>query len=313
MCIQHCKPTLSFAQVAENNKLTIESLLQVAQHLIHFRRAIAIPPLHLSDHYMINPNCDSRKLPEACLAWKKKFPLSPNLSHFLSRISTEPKKYKDFVPTRDHRPTYLNMLAWLIRGGWVVQLRTVAWVLVWPEIMYEVEYQLKGEAIEKAKKKAALSTSGESAGETDESDPDKKYDDPNAPMTTEEVAESARLSRLEQKLAQIALEAEAEFAKMPIPVATDNITMNEGEHLQPAPYIIKDPHKVTHEESLYIAAIGKRFEDEKTREMWGKLTKYFNGDDALEMIALKEKLRRKLVWSYIMGAFQEHIMIAKHF
>lgn len=313
-CIQYCKPTLSFAQVAKNHSITLDSLLQIAQHLIHFRKAIAVPPLHLSEHYMVNPNCDSRKLPKASVAWRKKFPLSPSLPNILSQISATPKKYKEYVPSRDHRPTYLDMLAWLIRGGWAVQLRTFAWVLVWPEIMYEVEYQLKGEAIEKAKKKAASSQpkSNGSAGETDESGTDKKAVDPNAPMTTEEVAESARLSRLEQKVAQNALEAEAEFAEMPVPVATEHPSMNEGDHLEPVPYIIKDPHKVTHEESLYIAAIGKRFEDEKVREMWGRLTKYFNGDDALEMIGLKEDMKRKLTWSYLM-MFQEHILVAKHF
>jgi len=46
----------------------------------------------------------------------------------------------------------MAMLAWLMRGGWVTQLCTFAYVVVWPEIIYEVEYQLEAEEIERAKK-----------------------------------------------------------------------------------------------------------------------------------------------------------------
>ncbi|KAK5634754.1 hypothetical protein RRF57_010467 [Xylaria bambusicola] len=39
------------------------------------------------------------------------------------------------------------MLAWLMRGGWVTQLCTFAYVVVWPEILYEVEYELEAEEL----------------------------------------------------------------------------------------------------------------------------------------------------------------------
>lgn len=46
----------------------------------------------------------------------------------------------------------MTMLAWLMRGGWVTQLCTFAYVVVWPEIIYEVEYALEAEDIAKAKR-----------------------------------------------------------------------------------------------------------------------------------------------------------------
>ncbi|KAE9376819.1 hypothetical protein N431DRAFT_479975 [Stipitochalara longipes BDJ] len=313
-CIRLCKPTLSFLQVAQTNAVDVSSLLILAQHLIYWRRAIAIPPLHAREMYIVSPNCDNRKLPVASVAWKKAFPLAPSLPSFLAALSAAPRPFKTFAPSKDHRPTYLDMIAWLIRGGWVTQLRTFAWILVWPEIIYEVQYQLKSEAIEKSKK-GTKSTSGssESTESTDESSPEKQISiDPSAPLTTEQVAENARLERLADKLAKEAAEAAAHFAKMPKPFPTEHPSINNAEHLKNIPpYIIKDPHKVSHEESLYIAALGKRFTEPKSKECWTKFTKYFNGFEALEMIALQENRKRKETWGILMS-YHEHLLVCKH-
>jgi hypothetical protein len=312
-CIRLCKPTLSFAQVAQTNSIEVGSLLILAQHLIYWRRAIAIPPLHGRETFIVSPNCDSRKLPAASVTWKKAFPLAPSLASFLASLSAAPRPYKGFAPSKDHRPTYLDMVAWLLRGGWVTFLRTFAWIQVWPELIYEVEYQLKADAIEKYKK-GAKSQSGSSENEsTDESGTEKSNGtDIGAPLTTEQVAENARLARLAVKLAKEAAEEAAAFAEMPVPVATAHPSINNSAHLKRLqPYVIKDPHKVSHEESLYIAAIGKRISDAKGKDCWTKFNKYFNGSEALESIALKENMKRKLTWEILM-MFQEHLLICKH-
>jgi hypothetical protein len=312
--IRLSKPTLSFLQVAQANSIELPSLLILVQHLIYWRKAIAIPPLHARETYIVSPNCDSTKLPTASVAWKKAFPLAPSLPNFLASLSAAPRPYKTFSPSKDHRATYLEMLGWLIRGGWVTQLRTFALILVWPEIIYEVEYQLKADSL---KKKAdglrSEQTSSESPDSNEDSSSDKaKADDPNAPLTTEQIAQNARLKRLADKAAKDA-EAEAEeFAKKPVPVATDHPSFNKAVHLRPiAPYIIVDPHKVSHEESLYIAALGKRFTDPKAKECWFKLCKYFNGREALEMIGLREGMKRKETWGILMH-YQEHLFVTKH-
>lgn len=49
----------------------------------------------------------------------------------------------------------MTMLAWLMRGGWVTQLCTFAYVVVWPEIIYEVDHVLEAEEIAKAKRAQA--------------------------------------------------------------------------------------------------------------------------------------------------------------
>ncbi|KAK2626832.1 hypothetical protein QTJ16_004007 [Diplocarpon rosae] len=315
-CIRLCKPTLSLMQVAQINSIEVGSLIILANHLIQYRRAVAIPPLHAREIYIVSPNCDNRKLPIASVAWKKAFPLAPSLSSFLSILSVAPRQYKIHAPSKDHRPTYLDMLAWLIRGGWVTQLRTFAWILVWPEVIYEVEYQLRFEAIEKARKGIKSHNGSSESAESesaDESSPDKNSDvDRSAPWTTEQVAENARLERLADKVAKQAAEEAAEFAKLPAPEATEHPSNNKADHLKGiAPYIIKNPHKVSHEESLYIAALGKRFTEPRVKECWQRFTKYFNGTEALEMIALRENMKRKETWGILMN-YQEHLLICRH-
>jgi hypothetical protein len=312
-CIRLSKPTLSFLQVAQTNSVELHEILTLAQHLIYWRKAIAIPPLHARETYIVSPNADNHKLPAASVAWNKAFPLAPSLPNFLANLSAAPRPYKTFSPTKDHRATYIDMLSWLIRGGWVTQLRTFAWILVWPEIVYEVEYELKAAELEKAKKAASGSASTESTESTDESGPEKNGNtDPSAPMTTAQAAENARLERLATRAAAEAAADAAEFARKPLPVVTAHPSYNKAGHLKGiSPYIIVDPHRVSHVESLYIAALGKRFTDQKIKDCWFKFSKYFNGEEALEMIALREGMKRKETWGILMQ-YQECILVCKH-
>ncbi|KAH8591622.1 nitrogen permease regulator of amino acid transport activity 3-domain-containing protein [Bisporella sp. PMI_857] len=310
--IQMSKPTLSFLQVAQANAVELHEILLLAQHLIYWRKAIAIPPLHQRDTYIVNPNADHHKLKVAQLAWSKRFPLSLSLPNFLARISAAPRPYKTFLPSKAHRGVYLEMLGWLIRGGWVTRLHTFAYLKIWPEIIYEVEYQMKADEIHKRTR--TYSTPGNTSSESnDESNSDvDKENDPSAPLTTEQAAEHARLDRLAAKeVAENQLEA-AEFAKKPMPIATEHPSINNSEHLHyMTPYIIVDPHKISHQESMYISALGKRFEDPKLKEAFFKFLKYFNGMESLEMMPLKEGMKRKEAWSLIQK-MDEHILIVRH-
>ena len=184
--VRHCKPTLSyvsshacqavtsnivlspapspakltasrFHQVAQqpSNILTLTQVRKFAEHFIFWRRAIAIPPLHARDMYIVSPNCDLAKLPQAAAQWARQFPFAPALPNFLADLSVAPRPYKMYCPSKAHRPVYMIMLAWLMRGGWVTQLCTFAYVVVWPEIVYEVEHALEAEEIARAKLRQA--------------------------------------------------------------------------------------------------------------------------------------------------------------
>ncbi|KAK3299070.1 nitrogen permease regulator of amino acid transport activity 3-domain-containing protein [Chaetomium fimeti] len=154
--VRHCKPTLSFYQVFQqsSNILTPAQVRKFAQHFIFWRRAIAIPPLHARDMYIVSPNCDLQKLPQAATQWAR---------------HVAPRPYKLHCPSKAHRPVYMAMLAWLMRGGWVTQLCTFAYVVVWPEIIYEVEYAQEAEEIAIARAKRAQNM-GREAGSVESDD-----------------------------------------------------------------------------------------------------------------------------------------------
>lgn len=146
---------IRFHQISQGSGLSPAQVRKYAQHFIFWRRGIAIPPLHARDIYVLSPNADLSLLPRASQAWARAFPLAPHLADFLAELSVAPRMYKWFCPSKIHRPTYLQMLAWLMRGGWVTQLCTFAYVVVWPEILYEVEYELEAEELKTLQEEAS--------------------------------------------------------------------------------------------------------------------------------------------------------------
>ncbi|KAL7628257.1 Nitrogen permease regulator 3 [Parahypoxylon ruwenzoriense] len=192
------RPTMSFHQIGQGTALSPAQVRKYAQHFIFWRRAIAIPPLHARDVYILSPNSDMSRLPRASQAWARTFPLAPPLPEFLAALSAAPRPYKMFAPSKNHRPTYLAMLAWLMRGGWVTQLCTFAYVIVWPEILYEVDYELEAEELraaaqqEEEEETVVSSSAGTGA---DESSSHAASSPPPAPSPEAHVRSSSLSSR----------------------------------------------------------------------------------------------------------------------
>ena len=294
-CTNYIPPRSRFHQIGHGNALSPAQVRKYAQHFIFWRRAIAIPPLHARDVYIMSPNCNVEELPVASQAWAKAFPLAPPLPNFLADLSTAPRPYKWFCPSKNHRPAYLAMLAWLMRGGWVTQLCTFAYVVVWPEILYEVNYQLEADEL---RGQTALSSSpsetttappttglapgpaSEGGRHADPSSPTRPTPEssPPSPRSSspdrgsspasenqhatigEQVAEKARLERMADKANREAAEKAAAHARRHPPVATDHPSTNDAPHLAHlSPHVIVDAKKATGKDSLYLSAIGRRF------------------------------------------------------
>ncbi|KAH7136571.1 nitrogen permease regulator of amino acid transport activity 3-domain-containing protein [Dactylonectria macrodidyma] len=310
------KPTLSFYQVGQSNILTVGQVRKYAQHFIFWRRAIAIPPLHARDQYIGSPNADYTQLPQDTLEWQRAFPLAPPLPNFLSELSQCPRPYKHFSPSKAHRPTYLLMLAWLMRRGWVTQLCTFAYVVVWPEILYEVDYEMEAEELRAAADADGArseDSSGAAPPRTSESSEDHSgTDGSHVPTMTEQAAEKARLERIASKAHREAAEKATAHARKAVPIATAHPSVNGHAHLAGlAPHIILDAKKATGKESRYLSAIARRFTDDKLRGTWQRLSKYFDGQCALERIALQEEMKRKEVWN-MLTAMSEYLLCTRH-
>lgn len=398
----HCSLLLtrnSFYQVGQSNVLSLSQVRKFAQHFIFWRRAIAIPPLHARDTYIVSPNCDLSRLPDASAEWQRAYPMAPPLANFLSDMSVCPRPYKTFCPNKIHRPQYLQMLAWLMRGGWVTQLCTFAYVVVWPEIIYQVDYEMEAEELEGP----TPSTSPHSAGATSSVSPmttavprphhhlsrviedgEDGHDDDKMgaalspvstnsalsnslgsadpftrrpsttgamrktslasvastitdggssvstandsaasgsttgagavpiPTTTERAAELARLERIAQRVTREAADKAAAHILKVVPEATAHPSTNRSLHLTGiAPHIILDAKKTTGLESRYLAAIASRLRDDKVRQAWGVMCRYFDGHCALERIALQEEMKRKEAWN-LLTAMSEYLICTRH-
>ncbi|KYK55981.1 hypothetical protein DCS_07946 [Drechmeria coniospora] len=319
----------SFYQVGQSSILTLGQVRKYAQHFIFWRRAIAIPPLHARDIYVVSPNCDLTRLADASQEWQLAFPVAPPLANFLAELSMSPKTYKSFCPSKAHRPLYLRMLAWLVRGGWVTQLCTFAYVVVWPEILYEVDYEMEAEELSAAARDSRVEDVGTHLAASPTDDPatfptaavEPSLDVATASgtdslassrPTAEHAAEMARLERIAIKATREAADKATAHARKTAPVATDHPSMNDAPHLAGiTPHIIQDAKKATGKESRYLSAIAHRLRDDKTRSAWPLMCKFFDGRCALERIALLEDMKRKETWN-LLSAMGEHLLCTRH-
>lgn len=332
----------SFYQLGQSNVLTLSQVRKYAQHFIYWRRAIAIPPLHARDTYILSPNCDLSRLARDAQEWQRAFPIAPPLPAFLADLSTSPRPYKSHCPAKSYRPIYLQMLAWLMRGGWVTQLYTFAYVVVWPEILYEVEYEMEAEELDVAGKTPSqestsptatntsvtrtttITSAEETLSPTDMSSPRSPPSSSSssahsalspttaAPSTMQHTAELARLERIAQKAHRDAADKATAHARKVPPRATPRPSVNDAAHLAGLePHIVLDARKASAKESRYLAAIARRLPDERIRTAWPPMCKYFDGKAALERVALQEDMKRKEAWN-LLTAMSEYLICVRH-
>ncbi|KAL5115202.1 Nitrogen permease regulator 3 [Pleosporales sp. CAS-2024a] len=148
--IRNIIPTKSLLKISKRHNISAHDMEYIASHLVYWRRARLIAPLSPRDTYVVSPNADFSLLSFAVTAYAQRFPTLPTLPKVLNMLSGTPRPFRNFIPTTEHRDAYMEILAWLMRGGWVTQLRTFAWVRVTPEIKAQVAAQMERE--ERAKK-----------------------------------------------------------------------------------------------------------------------------------------------------------------
>lgn len=136
--VRELTPTKSLQKLANRLSLGVKDLQILARHLIYWRRARAIPPLHVRHVYVVSPYADMKTLTAASASYEAKYKELPPLARMLQSLSARPIPYGYLIPTQDHKQVYMDMLAWLLRNAWVTQLRTFAWVKVAPEIKAKV-------------------------------------------------------------------------------------------------------------------------------------------------------------------------------
>ncbi|KAF2266803.1 hypothetical protein CC78DRAFT_531247 [Lojkania enalia] len=182
--IRNIVPTKSLHKISQKHNILARDLHYVASHLVYWRRARLIPPLNPRDTYIVSPNADMSALQAAISAYASRFPTLPSLPKILSLLSGTPRPYRTLIPTNEHREAYMEILAWLMRGGWVTQLRQFAWVRVTAKIKAQVAAEMAREAtIKKAEEARRDPSDSESLVESLFSDKRSSYLSANRPST----------------------------------------------------------------------------------------------------------------------------------
>lgn len=318
--IRCSKPTKSFAQISASSGIPLPTIQMLASHLVYWRRARAIPPIRQRDTYIVSPNCDLSKLEVATVAYGNTFPTLPSLPKMLSALSGTPRPYGSFIPSKDHKETYFSVLSWLLRGGWVTQLRSFARVKVSPEIKMAVEIALRREEVERYLVKGqqvATSDAHDSDNEIDGAQEQNNNDDDSGSSSSSSLASQASGDETQDPDMHGHVPGK-EFDPGSLPTHSlldKKIPLNVSS-------LILYPHRAPPLESRWLDEIMSRFPDPprpsfqgdpgdnadtedhaglhaSLKTYWPIFTKYFNGSNALEKIPVREGLKRKAVWQML--------------
>ena len=255
----------SFLQISQSSGISLQEIYYLASHLIYWRRARAIPPLHQRDVYIASPNADMRNLVTASQSFGKIFPTLPPLSKILSLLSSTPRPYSTLIPSKDHKSIYMDILAWLMRGGWVTQLRTFAWVRVPSHIQEAV-----------AKEAAAIPTPSS-----------RRYDSTSASETDS------------------ADETDTEASSTISGNGSDNSAKPSNTRLSSTePTLIPTPRLASALPSRHLTAGSAHILQTQgldSQSAWDKCVNYFDGHHAIETIAVQEGLKRKRMTELVAG------------
>jgi hypothetical protein len=305
--IGHLKPTKSFYKISVASQIALGDIQHLARHLVYWRRAIAIPPLHQRDTYIVSPNANMSKLVSACKTYEATFPMMPSLPKMLSALSGTPAPYGTLIPSRDHKEEYYRVLAWLMRDGWVTQLRTYAFVRVDPEVK---------KAVREKDREEARGGGTKTPVEREASDMARSFGSGGTPTTP---ATGGPLSSFKQRPSMLSRPSSDGRQS----ISTDGTSMRAAQpfkHNPKAASLVVSPQRASPEESRWLDYIASTMgsssrtssapedlatspgpspsdiEAAEIQRYWPVFVKYFTGSEALERIPVREGLKRKLVW-----------------
>lgn len=278
------KPTKSFQKISQSCGVPLQDIQFMAYHLIYWRRARAIPPLHHRDTYIASPNADMGKLASASSKFAKHFPALPSLPKLLSMLSL-PRPFSTLIPSKDHKEAYLDILAWLLRDGWVTQLRTFAWI--------QVPHHIRAATKSRQKPERSLDSSIElppKRGNDNAADIRKNLTVPDPSSPASSVTSSHTT----------------------IPIQPSWTKPSESNN----PSVITHPRRVSNLESRHLSSISAYVlnrQGTESQAAWDKCVKYFDGAHAIETIAVQEGWKRKRVADLIASWEEEELLlISRH-
>lgn len=275
--VRESTPTKSLAKQAAKLGLPEKTLVFLTQHLIKWRKARAISPLHPRNVYIVSPRAPLKDLRKLGIEYAKRFPALPSMETMLAMLGGRPVKYGALIQSRDHRVPYMEILAWLVRHELVAPLKTVGWLKM--DDRDDVESVTEGG-----------STTTEQNG--------------MRPMPVSRLL-SVRTSVASDDGSSVASDQTAFATGVPQPPTTSvphGNMQNETSSAEQSALtlgIIADPSNPSSAEKAAMRSIEASLEDPELRERFSTLARYFDGEHAFEEIAGREGLKRAKVEEWI--------------
>lgn len=278
--IREHTPTKSLEKHAANLGIPINDVMFLAKHLVEWRKARAIAPLHQRNTYVVGPDAPLDKLRLLSEQYARSFSSLPRLPNMIKILSGKPIQYGLLIPSRDHRLAYMEILAFLVQHNLVIQLKTYGWLRLPKDL---------------AKTVAALA---------EEIDPNKRPLSVRAllsphlrPLEDDEVSVSSERTAIPS--ATTALKRLSTGTQASQTSASTHSTGNHSTSADADLVLIRDPLNPTAEEADLIAALRRSLVTFDLREQFPEIVKFFDGETAFEEIAARLRLKRARVEEWL--------------
>lgn len=282
--IREHTPTKSLQKLATRLGMSVEETLYLARHLVKWRKGRAILPLHPLNTYIVSPQAPTERLADFLTDYARRFPGLPSLPQMLRFLSGRPIKYGILMPSRDHRAPYMDILAYLVKHGFVAQLCTYGWLRRIPrrkKVKSESNVNGKTQAVNQ--NQVPLSVASLLSPQL------RAVDDDVVSVSSERTAIPLGMPKSEPSKPSVS--------------TTRSSPGGEGfseEGMPAEPWaVILDPLDPDDEEAEFLANVREAVDDPELSDRLPSLWKYFTGEEALESIAAQEGLKRSLVERWI--------------
>ena len=264
-------PTKSLQKLATRMGFPIDKVLYLAQHLIDWRKARAIAPLHPRNSYIVGANAPLETLSQHMSEYAHKFSALPSLPQMLKILSDRPIRYGMLIPSRDHRAPYMDILAYLVQHKFVEQLKTFGWLQATPAVQ---SGNTRAEANANKRPLSVLSLLSPQM---------RPADDDTVSISSERTAIPLSSGHPESR-------RDRKASSVPSVTLDDQVDTFD---------IIKKPDELSATDLERLRHIKESVNDEELSGRVLSLVQYFNGDHALENIAAIEGLKRGKVETWL--------------
>ncbi|ODQ46774.1 hypothetical protein PICMEDRAFT_25955, partial [Pichia membranifaciens NRRL Y-2026] len=302
--IRLIKPSESLQRLSVLSGLDIQEVKMFANHLVYWRRAMAVLPLTSRSIYVVSPIAPIKNIYKDSPDFNRTFPNLPPLPTFLSMISdistNKPKSISNIIPSRDHRDLYMDAIAWLFKRGYIIQLYTFLYLKITKEIKIKVaeEIEIEIKRKQELKKKSALIDKDLSVTNENGSDSDNMVTGNRVKTDASDIDDLDLTDGVDQSDGNVSSNEDSSY---------DQIQFEEEEEEDT---ILLEPEYSSSLERRWIAKVVEGQPNEISN-LFYKVLKYMNGRNAQEVFMTQENISRHDM-KKLSDAVAEYIVVMRH-